>query len=87
MSEEELKDKVKELADAKQKVEPVKTEETVAESLRLKQENDAYEVELVRKEELRARSMLDGRAEAGQPEKSEEDKANEEAANILKEFQ
>ncbi len=87
MSEEELKDKVKELADAKQKVEPVKTEETVAESLRLKQENDAYEVELVRKEELRARSMLDGRAEAGQPEKSDEDKANEEAANILKEFQ
>ena len=45
------------------------------------------QAELLKQEELKAKILLGGRAEAGQPEKSEEDKVKEEAAGILKELQ
>lgn len=86
MSEDKLEEKVEELADAQQKTEPVATEESISESMRLKKENDAMESELLRKEELRARSMNAGTTTAGKVEKTKEDIAREEAARILSPF-
>jgi len=87
MTEEKLKNKVEELAEGKQKNEPIKQEETISEALRLRQENDEYEKELLRKEELRARAQLGGRADAGQREPTPQEEADEKAKAILKMFQ
>jgi hypothetical protein len=55
---------------------------------KLKEENDKLEAEYIRHQELKAKIALGGRAMAGQftPEKSEEEKAKEEAAKILAMF-
>lgn len=53
---------------------------------KLKQENDKLEAEYNRREELKAKMALGGRAQAGQVEKSEQEKADEEAAELLKRF-
>ena len=53
---------------------------------KLKQENDRLEAEYNRREEIKAKMALGGRAQAGQVEKSEEQKAEEEAADLLKRF-
>ena len=42
------------------------------------------EKEYLRGQELKAKMALDGRADAGTPEKTPEDKAKEEAVDILK---
>ncbi len=84
---ETVEEKVEEIVESKQQVEEVKVEPIPSETLRLKQENDAYEAELNRKNELRARETVGGRAEAGQPEESQEQKDEKEAADILSELQ
>ena len=55
---------------------------------KMKRENDLLEKEITRREELRARQLLGGKGQAGQytPEKSAKEKADEEAAKILKQF-
>ncbi len=80
---EELEKKVEEIADSKQTVEPVEKSDLE----KLKEDNDAYEQELMRKENLRAKEQLGGRASAGQAEESQEDKDNKEAAEHLSKFQ
>ena len=51
---------------------------------RLKEQNDAFETEIKRTEELRSRLSLSGRALAGRPnEKTSEEEAKEEASRIL----
>lgn len=62
--------------------------ETAMEYQKLREENDALEKEILRREELRNRQMISGRANAGQytPEKSKEEIAKEEAYKILKMF-
>ncbi len=84
---ETVEKKVEELAEAKDKVEPEKVEPSIPESMKLKEENDALEAELLRKEELRARAMAGGQTQAGHVEKTDEDKDKEEAARILKPFE
>ncbi len=84
---ETVEEKVEEIAESKQKVEEVKVEPTASETLRLRKENDEYEAEVNRKQEIRAREALGGRADAGQPEESQEDKDKKEATEILREFQ
>ena len=54
---------------------------------KLKEENDKLEAEYLRQQELKAKITYGGRAAAGQPVKSPEDLAKEEAAEILKAFQ
>ena len=83
---EELKEKIEEIAKGSPKTEEINSKETMPEYLRLKQENDLMETELQRKEELRQRQQLHGRAEAGSAEVSEEEKAKQEAAEKLKVF-
>ena len=53
---------------------------------KLKEENDRFEAELLRKENLKARINLGGKAQAGQVEKSPEEKTKEEAEKILNLF-
>lgn len=53
---------------------------------KLKAENDRLESEYNRSMELKAKMALGGRAQAGQVEKSEQEKADEEAAMLLKRF-
>ena len=84
---ETVEEKVEEIAESKQKVEEVKVEPTASETLRLRKENDEYEAEVNRKQEIRAREALGGRADAGQPEESQEQKDEKEAAEILSELQ
>jgi len=50
---------------------------------KLKEENDKLEAEIMRGDELKSRRALGGRSEAGQPEKTQEDKDKEEAERIL----
>ena len=83
---ENVKEKVEELAEAKDTTEPVEAEKTISESLRLKQENDALEEQIRRKEELKARATRGAVADAGTQEKSVEQVAVEEAAKILSPF-
>ena len=54
---------------------------------RLKDENDKLEGEYLRQQELRAKLAIGGRTIAGQPEKTELEKSQEEAAKILSMFQ
>ena len=54
---------------------------------KLKAENDKMEAEFMRQQELRAKIAYGGKADAGEPNKSQEDLDNEEAAKILKPFQ
>jgi len=56
---------------------------------KLKEENDAFELEVARAEELKARAALGGKSIAGQQvvEKSEEEKVAEEAKEILRTFE
>ncbi len=84
---ETVEEKVEEIAESKQKVEEVKVEPIPSETLRLRKENDEYEAEVNRKQEIRAREALGGRADAGQPEESQEQKDEKEAAEILSELQ
>lgn len=53
---------------------------------KLKEQNDRFEAEIQRTEELKQKMMIGGRALAGQsppPEKTEKEKADEEAKAIL----
>jgi len=70
------------------------TSEEVKETLKaadeyqkLKDENDKLEREISRRQEIRAKMMLGGKASAGTTEKNPQDVINEEAAKILKAFQ
>lgn len=84
------------MADLKISVEPEKQEapqvdikqtlKDADEYQKLKEENDRLEAEYNRREELKAKMALGGRAQAGQVEKSEQEKADEEAAELLKRF-
>lgn len=73
------------------KEEPIKIEEikqtlkAVDEYEKLKEQNDRFEGEIKRTEELKQKMMLGGRAWAGQElkEKTEKEKADEEAKKIL----
>jgi len=88
MSEEELKEKVEELAEAKQTTEePDKVSEVEEQLNQLKEANDKVEAELLRKEELRAKVAMGGKADAGEPEETEEEKADKEASKILSTFE
>ncbi len=80
---ETVEEKVKELAGDKQTVEEVPKSDLEI----LKEKNDAYEKELFRQQELKSKSMIGGRAEAGQPEETQEDKDEKEAAENLSTFQ
>lgn len=88
---EELKAKVEELAEDKQKVEPIKVDDSLAlvqdKLIATKKLNDDLEAEQLRSEELRAKQMLGGRAQAGQPEENQDDKDKKEAAEHLSKFQ
>lgn len=53
---------------------------------KLKAENDRLETEIRRNMELKAKMAIGGKAEAGIPEKSQEDKDKEEASKILSMF-
>jgi len=54
---------------------------------KLKEENDKIEKEISRHHELlKAKIALGGRTEAGQPEESEEEKANKEASEIMSRY-
>jgi|TARA_Y100000034_G_scaffold29397_1_gene35395 hypothetical protein len=50
----------------------------------MKAENDRFEKFLDRQEELKTNMMLSGKAEAGNQEPSEEQKATESAKNLIK---
>lgn len=65
-----------------------KTLEAADEYERLKVQNDLFEKEIQRREELKAKLMIGGKADAGQytPEKSPEEKTKEEASKILEMF-
>ena len=83
---QELQKKVEEIAESKEKVEEVKSDEADEVQKRidiLKAKNDAYDAERLRAEENRARELVGGKAEAGQPERTEEDVANEKAKETL----
>lgn len=87
MTEKELKEKVEELAEAKQKTEESEGLSDIEKHLKkLKEANDDVERELLRQEELRAKVAIGGRALAGQQEQTQEDKDAEEATKILKTF-
>ena len=85
--EKELEKKVEELDEGKQKVEEEKPSEFEKQLKALREDNERMQAELLKQEELKAKILLGGRAEAGQPEKSQLDLDQEEAAERLKEFQ
>ena len=69
------------------------TEHDIKETLRaadeyekLKEQNDKLEAEYLRAMELKAKIAIGGRASAGSPEKSQEDKDKEEADKLLKPY-
>jgi len=83
ITEDEGKDK------EKKPVEKVEVEEAIQkadEIQKLKEENDRLEIEVLRRSQLQARLALSGKGEAGDSEKSEEDKVKEEAAKHLSLF-
>ena len=84
--EEELKEKVKELSEGKQKVVEEEPSEFDKQLKALREDNERMQGELLKQEELKAKILLGGRAEAGQPQKSQLDLDQEEAAERLKEF-
>ena len=53
---------------------------------KLKEQNDKLEAEYLRSHEIRAKMALGGRADAGMPEKSDKEKADEAASEILEKF-
>ncbi len=65
-----------------------KTLKAVDDYDKLKAQNDALEAELERKKQLEVRrdEILGGRAQAGQKPKTEQEKADEEAAKIIEQF-
>ena len=81
---ETVVEKVKELSEALPQTEEV-TEKSDVEIL--KEQNDVFEKEVLRTQEIRAKALIGGRADAGQPEESQEDKDEKEAADILGKFQ
>ena len=85
--EKELEKKVEELDEGKQKVEEEKPSEFEKQLKALREDNERMQAELLKQEELKAKILLGGRAEAGQPQKSQLDLDQEEAAMRLKEFQ
>ena len=90
MSEEkpkELEKKVEELAEAIPKVEEPEKSEFDKQLEALRADNERMQAELLKQEELKSKILLGGRAEAGQPQKTQEDSDKEEAAGILKELQ
>jgi len=92
MSEEELKEKVEEIAESKQKAEVIETPDdnltkVQDQLLKMEQANDKLEAEFMRSEQLRAKKMLGGKAQAGEPEQSPQQLADAEATEILKAFQ
>ena len=91
MTEEEVKpkleEKVKELADAKPKVEEQAPSEFDKQLKALREDNERMQNELLKQEELKAKILLGGKGERGQPEPTVEEKAKEEASEILKMFQ
>ncbi len=84
--EKELKEKVEELVEGKQKVEEPEKSEFDKQLEALRADNERMQAELLKQEELKAKILLGGRAEAGQPQKSQLDLDQEEAAERLKEF-
>lgn len=83
----ELKEKVEEIADSKQKTEESPLSETEENLQKLKEANDLTEKELQRQEELRSKVLLGGKAKAGEPEPSEQEKADEAAKKLLEVYQ
>ena len=87
---EELKDKVEELNKGMQKTEEIQEDTPLSQVTKkfeeLKAANDRYEAEQARAEEIRARQIVGGRANAGTQEKTPEELAKEEAAEKLKLF-
>lgn len=53
---------------------------------RLKEKNDKFEAEIQRAEELKAKMNLGGRAVAGEPGESQQDKDDKEAAELVSNF-
>lgn len=53
---------------------------------KLKAENEKLEAEYLRNQELKAKIALGGRAQAGQPEESQEQKNEKEATEMLSKF-
>ncbi len=84
---DELKEEVEKIADSKQKVEE-RTVLTDQEDYlqKLRDNNEAIRKEEVIIEERRAKAKLGGKADAGQPEKPQQDIDNEEATKILDMF-
>lgn len=90
MTEKELNKEVEKIAESKQSTNEVKSTDPLflvqEELARIKSANDALEAEHLRSEELRARALIAGKAKAGEPEKSPQMLADEEAEKILKAF-
>lgn len=55
---------------------------------KLKEQNDKLEAEYIRQQEIKAKIAIGGRAQAGQfvPEKTEKEKADDEAKEILRQI-
>jgi len=94
MTEEQLKEKVEELAEAQPKVEPPKKgkssdaySEAYEDFIKLKTINDQRERELLRAEELRAKIAMGGKTYAGKEEKTPEEEAKETATKVLSMFE
>lgn len=96
MSEEEmekvdkLEKEVEKIAESKQKAEEVVVKDslTLVQDRLLEQEklNDKLEAEFARSEQLRAKKLLGGKAEAGEQPKNQENLDDEEAKRILSAF-
>jgi len=87
----DLKEKVEEIADSKDKVDEKTPTDTLSEITKnledLKKANDETEKELLRQEELRAKVAIGGRAIGAAQDETEEEKAVREAAKILEVYQ
>jgi len=87
---ETVEEKVEELVEGKQKTEEIPDDDILSKTRKrlqeLKEVNDAIEAENMRAEEERAKKQLGGKSLAGQPQESQEDKDEKEAADILSKF-
>lgn len=94
MTEEELKKQTAEVTEAKtgEPVEEEKPKKTslIDEAKQIRDDNrrllETLQEERRKMEEIFAKGIVEGKAMAGTPEKSDEEKAAEEAADIIKRF-
>ncbi len=87
---ETVETKITELAEGKAKTEEKPDDDILSKARerlkQLKETNDAIAAEHAREEEDRARQMVGGKADAGTPEKTVEEEADETAKEMLKPF-